>query len=357
MSITYVLRRTAHGIVRHPLGYAQPIADTDHGQVGPDAWPTLTAGHRWESAEPISRSELADRGWFAAEHTPTWRQRADAMAIAVDQTTDHMTARQCEHVADQMLAAAGWDHRSEDVPEEIVSPVTMASYWHLTTRPDKVAWRGKARARIVTHRRQVIRKRHCTVALTGHRAWADVTVTDPTQTIAYDHALVTTLIGVADADLVTAPWRTVSEPIEQTRHARAVRRARRAMRRPQTTDSSSPNTRSLSPDKLSVLSVQTAGMGQDMPGTPSDAPTAVYGRLVTAWSASDRSLPRIIARHGVEPIIADLEAILRTSAPERDVPLSGATVRTDGVTCDDGTHGAMPVRAWARRAALAGVRP
>lgn len=251
--------------------------------------------------------------------------------------------------ADRILHAADMPTDRPDVPRLLTDPFTLSDRWEQSVRPDRVAWRGKRRARVRTHGRARIGGQTVSIAVTSRRYWPDAVTSDPGETIAWRaahrDALNVELIGVDGAELVDIirPWTLTAVTLPDRNQARRTARVTRRLN--------------------AVVSAHGSNMAPTDQEAHANALTSAYGRPATPWSYSARNLSRVIARAGLVDQANELAAIVRTSATDRPVTLVGATVsvrlavvgKRATFLVDDGSHGELPVTEWCQRAALAGV--
>lgn len=336
----------------------------------PDMWPSVVAGSRdgmsswcdaivtddeiaaWSApyavtdgrTVPTMFARMESERWNDATVRPVIGRGNDQGGNGRSWSAIEGVSVDLERAADAWLLAAGYPTDRPDAIADTVDPFTMLDYTRHDVKPDRLAWRGAAHYRIASYRRD--EKNARTVSMTNARCWNDRTYSDP--------AIRASFIVDSDGEVTTpddaiatyAYWLTATNYVPSKVQRKANRTAKTVA-------------------KIAAKSVRDAQSLQtlhDVDSAPlpnmvdSVATTAVYGRPVTAWTASARSLPRIVKRasEDVQRMAADLAAILASTVGQTTLG-DGLVLDVVGCMVDDGVHGPMSTRDWARRAAIAGV--
>lgn len=368
----------------------------------PDLWPSTVAGSADQVAPVVTDEELAD--WSAPyvvtdgrKTDPRWARLEGERWHGVTLLRDGRGQTLTGETMDLERAADAWLSNAEypiDRPDRIAESVDMSTFlpfWETQGKADRVAWRGAAHYKPITHNRGNVREHPTTRgdrtrSLTWKRATGrknreavDVTRVDPIAIAWCDHYRASlpwhiTWQNVAPAKRKASVPRT-EHRLEQARAKRTARRnaelaaqtAAETIRlanvkatAPQARMAETPESSQMSrpiPDPF--LGVNGERMSPDPIHVVNDAPTSVYGRVVTAWTASPRSLPRILARadESVRQNALAWSEILATTTVASIVLTNGNEVSVTGALVDDSEHGPMTARVWAQRAAIAGVMP
>lgn len=296
----------------------------DH--LGPDSYPRETAGaeqldHRVrpitddvDSEGRVVRLGLESTGyatWLADDRnepgTPLYgpsTHQADHRAILVPQMLSAQS--ELERMADHWLAWQTGDAMRLEVMVERTRANGVDSMWDRIVKADRVAWRGKARFRPISHR--------YSTRDTGPF------VVDTLGVCVRPSLLVTEVVGRG--------YRFIGHATEHG-DVKVTRRASRVER--------------VKSDRARTVRANVAATGK-------------RGKLTTAWQTTERNLRKLIAadQTAAEQAVS-LESILRTTTTGATLTLSdGHTVTVHASTVDhDGRT--FPIREWARRAAMSRV--
>jgi hypothetical protein len=393
-------------------GAAPTICDvpTNYGGL----WPTEVAGAELLRDRPLTDDELRDAyrsqldaaapipGAFTMAERERWngatvvpiRGRGNDEGSTGMARLANGTRVDLERAADAWLLAADLPTMRPDRVAETVDPFTLLDRVdRQNVKPDRVAYLGAGHARVITHRRANVKSHpktngDRTVCTITKREACDVTYVEraifaPSAAFMVDqhgttyqvrtinehgHQVITlpmpattelrpiTLQSIERRTVTTIPWQTTWQT--STRQQNRNGTATRAKRASKIAAKSAQNPQSLAAVTSSALTsdqVRSAPL-PNLPGIA--AQTAVYGRPVTAWTCSPRSLPRILARADdatrslASALYTVIHATTRDDYPADLVALVDACTIV-GDLVDDGTHGAMSARIWSQRMAVA----